>query len=323
MPVIFLEDIYLSNIAKNIKRLRKEIDITQQELADKIHVSNSLVSHWEKGDREPKPQELIALAKFFGCTTDELFNDESFKANVSKTTQVIQVKDFKKDLKYRYLILKALYVLISIGVIVFFQNGNKNFSMIFFLVFVGIIVIDIFACFYNKSYVKTYNVDLDFEVKFVNRLEKKDIWKDWNFKIVYIFFSFIASIIVLPIIFLMIQNNSPDTALTIISVIVTLAIFSNYVALVIYEFKDNLKHEEIAYMDFNYRLRIFFRKTLLVIYEVVFVIIYTMLIYYGRKNIVINDSWVALFFPPALVVVSHLLYIMELDSLIAFKINIL
>jgi transcriptional regulator with XRE-family HTH domain len=313
----------LSNFAKNIRRLRNEVGITQQQLADKIHVSNSLVSHWEKGDREPKPQELIALAKYFGCTTDALFNDDTIKADISKPRQVVQVKDFKKDLRIKYLIIKALFVLISVCVILFFPNGSQSFTVGFFLVFAGVIVVDIFSCFYSKSYVKTYNVDVDFEVKFLNRLDKKETSKDWSFKMVFTFFLFIASIIALPIIFLLIQNNNPDVALTIISVIITLSIFSNFVSLIIYEFKDHLKREEVAYMEFNYRLRLFLRKTLIVIYDFVFIVVYTMMIYYGRNNIEMNNLWTALFFPPALVVVSHLLYIIELDSLIAFKINIL
>lgn len=313
----------MSNFAKNIRRLRNEVGITQQQLADKIHVSNSLVSHWEKGDREPKPQELIALAKYFGCTTDALFNDDTIKADISKPKQVIQIKNFKSDLRSRYLILKAIYVLISIGIVLFLPNGSDNFTTIFFLVLAGIIITDIIACFYNKPDMKTYNVDIDIEVKFINKLDQADITKDWNSKIVFAFFLFILSIIVLPIIFLLIQNNNPDLALTIISVVITLAIFSNFVALIIYEFRDNLKHKEIGYYDFNYKLRIFLRKTLIIIYEVVFIIVYTILIYYGRNNLNLNDLWVAIVFPPMLVFISHLLYVFELKTLADFKNNIL
>ena len=313
----------MSNIAKNIKRLRKEIDITQQELADKIHVSNSLVSHWEKGDREPNTGDLIALAKFFGCATDELLNGESIKANVSKTRQIVHVRDFRKDLKTKYIIFKGLFVLSSLLFVIFFPNGSRDIRLWFFLSFLIIIINDIVACFYTKHHIKIYDVDLEKEVKFINKMDQKDLNKDWNFKVGFLFFLFISSIIALPIIYMILQTDSPDLALTIISVVTTLLIFTNFVALIIYELRDHLKVKEINYYEFNYKLRLFLRKTLIVIYEVVFVIVYTILIFYGRNTINVNDLWVAIIFPPLLVFISHLLYLSELKTLNDFKINII
>jgi hypothetical protein len=154
-------------------------------------------------------------------------------------------------------------------------------------------------------------------------MDQKDLNKDWNFKVGFLFFLFISSIIALPIIYMILQTDSPDLALTIISVVTTLLIFTNFVALIIYELRDHLKVKEINYYEFNYKLRLFLRKTLIVIYEVVFVIVYTILIFYGRNTINVSDLWVAIIFPPLLVFISHLLYLSELKTLNDFKINII
>lgn len=313
----------MSNLAKNIKRLRIENELNQTQLAKELHVSNSLISHWEKGDREPSTEDLIVLAKFFGCTTDELLNGESIKANLSKTRQIVQVRDFKKDLRSKYLLTKAIYIVISVVLTLVFKNGNQDLSITFFLTFSGIVIIDIIASFYTKKLVKTYDVDLEKEVMFINNLEIKEVNKDWNSKVIFTFFLFILSIIVLPVIYMMLRGDDQDVVLVILSVVITLLIFGNFVALIIYELRDNLKHEEIKYENFNYKLRLFLRKSLIIIYEVVFLTVYTIIIFYGRNNIGVNDLWVAIVFSPMLVFISHLLYLIELKTLNDFKINIL
>jgi len=303
--------------------LRIENELNQTQLAKELHVSNSLISHWEKGDREPSTEDLIVLAKFFGCTTDELLNGESIKSNLSKTRQIVQVTDFKKDLRSKYLLTKAIYIVISVVLTLVFKNGNQDLSITFFLTFSGIVIIDIIASFYTKKHVKTYDVDLEKEVMFINNLEIKAVNKDWNSKVIFTFFLFILSVIVLPVIYMMLRGDDQDVVLVILSVVITLLIFGNFVALIIYELRDNLKHKEIKYDNFNYKLRLFLRKSLIIIYEVVFLTVYTIIIFYGRNNIGVNDLWVAIVFSPMLVFISHLLYLIELKTLNDFKINIL
>lgn len=61
------------NIGKNIKKLRGERNITQQQLADAIGVSFQAVSKWECGTTLPDIAMLPAIANFFDVTIDELF----------------------------------------------------------------------------------------------------------------------------------------------------------------------------------------------------------------------------------------------------------
>ena len=61
-------------IGENIKRLRRLKNITQETLAERMHVSIAAVSKWENGYTLPDILMLCALADFFGVTTDELLD---------------------------------------------------------------------------------------------------------------------------------------------------------------------------------------------------------------------------------------------------------
>lgn len=43
----------MANISKNIKRLRKENNLTQETLAEKLFVTRQTVSYWETGRNQP------------------------------------------------------------------------------------------------------------------------------------------------------------------------------------------------------------------------------------------------------------------------------
>ena len=52
--------------------LRKEKKLTQQEIADKINVSQRTYAHYEKGDREPNIETMIRLADYYKVSLDYL-----------------------------------------------------------------------------------------------------------------------------------------------------------------------------------------------------------------------------------------------------------
>lgn len=60
----------------NIKKMREKKDITQQELATVLGVSQSTVAMWETNNSLPRTEKLPAIAKALGCTIDELLETE-------------------------------------------------------------------------------------------------------------------------------------------------------------------------------------------------------------------------------------------------------
>ena len=57
---------------KNLSLIRKQNDVSQLKLANAIGVSRSTVAMWETEKSQPDNDALIALAKYFNCTTDYL-----------------------------------------------------------------------------------------------------------------------------------------------------------------------------------------------------------------------------------------------------------
>lgn len=55
-----------------LKELRIKANMTQVELAQKLRVTQSAVSAWEKGDKLPRKATLQALCKLFDCKVDDL-----------------------------------------------------------------------------------------------------------------------------------------------------------------------------------------------------------------------------------------------------------
>ena len=59
-------------IGEIIKELRTERGLSQSALAREIGVSQKAIDYWERGINEPKASYIVALAEFFGVSSDEL-----------------------------------------------------------------------------------------------------------------------------------------------------------------------------------------------------------------------------------------------------------
>lgn len=83
----------MKDIGGRIRELRKEMDCTQNKLADVLGVTQDSISLWENDKRIPDTQYIVAMAKFFDVTTDYLlgltdeyrsvrFNEENRRLNL-------------------------------------------------------------------------------------------------------------------------------------------------------------------------------------------------------------------------------------------------
>lgn len=60
-----------------LKAARAGLDLSQQELAEKVGVSRQTISAIEKGDYNPTIRLCIAICQTLGKTLDELFWEET------------------------------------------------------------------------------------------------------------------------------------------------------------------------------------------------------------------------------------------------------
>ncbi len=61
-------------IAERLVALRKKHGLSQEDLAEKLGVSRQAISKWERVEASPDTDNLIALAKLYGVSLDELLN---------------------------------------------------------------------------------------------------------------------------------------------------------------------------------------------------------------------------------------------------------
>lgn len=59
-------------IGETIRKMRRARDITQEELAELLHITPQAVSRWETDATTPDVGSLIGLARIFDCTTDDI-----------------------------------------------------------------------------------------------------------------------------------------------------------------------------------------------------------------------------------------------------------
>ncbi len=64
-----------------LRQLRKEHNLLQSEVAEKIGVKNSTISNYEQGVREADFETLMKLASFYNVTCDYLIGYSSFRGS--------------------------------------------------------------------------------------------------------------------------------------------------------------------------------------------------------------------------------------------------
>ncbi len=63
---------------------RRRLDLTQQQLADRVGVHQTRVSHWERGSRMPTGDQLQALGEVFGVGWQDLLTQHLFDNEVER-----------------------------------------------------------------------------------------------------------------------------------------------------------------------------------------------------------------------------------------------
>ena len=96
-------------LGNRIKRLRKELGISQKELAERIGVSNSRVSNWEQGINRPDADILADICKALNVSPSELLDVRLSPEDLSdQERKVIMAYRTKPDLQKAVNILLGL-----------------------------------------------------------------------------------------------------------------------------------------------------------------------------------------------------------------------
>lgn len=82
-----------SKLNERIISLRKEKELTQIQLAEKLNISDKAISKWESGKGDPSLEMLILLSEIFNCSLDYIVKGDN--CNFSKVAEIhLSDKDF-------------------------------------------------------------------------------------------------------------------------------------------------------------------------------------------------------------------------------------
>ncbi|MGO0798855.1 helix-turn-helix domain-containing protein, partial [Clostridioides difficile] len=72
------------NLGENLKKLRKERNLSQEQLAEMLNVSRQAISKWESNKTYPDIENLVLLRNLFNVSLDYLIVNEN-KTEVEET----------------------------------------------------------------------------------------------------------------------------------------------------------------------------------------------------------------------------------------------
>lgn len=96
------------NIGKFIATLRKEKDLTQEQLGEKLGVTNKTVSRWETGTYLPPAEMLLSMSELFSVSINEILSgrrlsDEEYKKSAEENLrQTVAASSFEVKERLEY-----------------------------------------------------------------------------------------------------------------------------------------------------------------------------------------------------------------------------
>ena len=121
-------------IGKFIQKLRKEKKMTQQELADKLNVTDRAISHWENGRRLPDASLFKPLCEIFDISVNELISGERINKDTiiekSEENIISTLNTNKKSKRKAKTIIEILFIIILIIIITIIIHYKKTYPKI-------------------------------------------------------------------------------------------------------------------------------------------------------------------------------------------------
>ena len=107
------------DFGQQIKRVRNDHGLTQEEMANKLNVSRQTISSWENNRNLPDLELVVQIAEKFNLSVDELLTGENLKDKLVKDGKEVTKQRLNRNI---YLIGAGLMVL---GLILFLIKANS------------------------------------------------------------------------------------------------------------------------------------------------------------------------------------------------------
>lgn len=150
-------------IGERLLKLRKEKNISQEELANELDVSRQTISKWETDQSQPDFDKIIPLCEYFGITSDELLTGN---ANIKEAKQENVKSSFARNIS----IAVMMYIFGVIALILF--AAQFDLPVVGLSIFLGLCAIATGLLIYNGIY---YNRESTEEKKIKNNTLCKQV----------------------------------------------------------------------------------------------------------------------------------------------------
>ena len=147
------------NFSNNLKKLRKEKGLSQEELAEKLNVSRQSVSKWESGSTYPEMDKVLLICKLFDCNINEIMHED--------VSQVSEVRE-SKNVFNKYVDDFFAYITKTVDMFISFDFGGKvrclfeevltGFAIYLLFGFIKIVLGGIFSNVFSFLPLKIFNI---------------------------------------------------------------------------------------------------------------------------------------------------------------------
>lgn len=115
-------------LGNKIMKLRKEMKLSQDSLAEKLGVTRQTVSNWEVNSTKPDIIQIKMMSKLFNISIDELLDNDVRNIMEKKISNTERLSN--KNSKNIKILVITLYFIILVGLISFilYFTMNKDFT---------------------------------------------------------------------------------------------------------------------------------------------------------------------------------------------------
>lgn len=142
---------------KQIKKHRSAMELSQEQLAEKLYVTRQTISNWETGKNYPDIHSLILMSSLFGVSLDKLI-----KGDLEMMEEKIKTEDIKKFNFYGgiFTVLLIICIVFVAPLIYFFEiYGAIAAALIFAVTFVFSLKVEKFK---KENDIQTYREIVSF-----------------------------------------------------------------------------------------------------------------------------------------------------------------
>lgn len=118
-------------IGKFLKELRKQKNMTQEQLGERIGVTNKTVSRWETGNYMPPIESLRLLSDIYDVSINEILagerlNDEGFKEAAEENISMVLEKMDAEEKKFENIMIFIMALTTVLAIVIMFLLPNAE-----------------------------------------------------------------------------------------------------------------------------------------------------------------------------------------------------